>query len=252
MRYLVLKTLEMILPVLNVNPKNFKRIGFGNIKDMILFYSKSTQPIWNEPKEKYTPQDIEKLFPKIDKDGKRYTTVPIHAPGETQSGESNQPFRGILPPQGRHWRTSVQTLQEWDKEGLIEWSKSGNPRKIIFADEQEGKRMQDIWTYKDPQYPTYPTEKNATLLETIIKTSSCENSIVLDCFCGSGTTLKAAQLNNRRWIGIDQSDYAIAKTKAKLTPLENDLFTNESYYECVTLQKQIQEQILDRLENYIK
>ena len=63
------------------------------------------------------------------------------------------------------------------KAGLIEWSNNGNPRKIIFFDEQEGKRMQDIWEYKDPQYPVYPTEKNPDLLDIIIKTSSHENSI---------------------------------------------------------------------------
>jgi len=140
------------------NPKNFNRIGYGNIKDMILFYSKSAKPIWNEPKEKYTQKDIKKLFKKI-KQGRRYTTVPIHAPGETENGSSGQPFKGIMPPVGRHWRTNVATLEKWDKEGLIEWSKTGNPRKIIFADEREGKRIQDIWEYKDPQYPNYPTEK---------------------------------------------------------------------------------------------
>ncbi len=50
------------------NPKNFKRMGYGNIKDMILFYSKGKNPIFNEPKIPYAPQDLEKRFPKIDKD----------------------------------------------------------------------------------------------------------------------------------------------------------------------------------------
>ncbi len=84
------------------NPKNFKRTGYENIKDLILFYSKSSKPIWNEPKETYTEKDLEKLFPK-NKRGRRYTTVPIHAPGETENGKSNQPFKGKMPPQGRHW-----------------------------------------------------------------------------------------------------------------------------------------------------
>jgi len=68
------------------NPKNFDRIGYGNIKDLILFYTKSSNPIWNEPREKYTEKDLGKLFPKIDKQGRRYTTVPIHAPGEKKTG----------------------------------------------------------------------------------------------------------------------------------------------------------------------
>ncbi len=207
------------------NPKNFDRIGYGNIKDLILFYTKSTNPIWNEPREKYTEKDFEKLFPKTDKQGRKYTTVPIHAPGETENGKSNQPFKGIMPPVGRHWRSDVPTLEQWDKEGLIEWSSNGNPRKIIYADEREGKRVQDIWEYKDPQYPDYPTEKNPDLLDLIIKTSSNENSIVLDCFCGSGTTLKAAQINGRKWIGIDQSEHAIKATREKIDNIKGDLFS---------------------------
>ena len=201
------------------NPKNFQRTGYGNIKDLILFYSKSSKPIWNEPKEPYTPEDLVRLFPKVKK-GRRYTTVPIHAPGETENGETSKAFKGLSPPKGRHWRTDVQTLEKWDEAGLIEWSSRGNPRKIIFADEQIGKRVQDIWAYKDPQSPTYPTEKNPDLLDRIIKTSSNPESMVLDCFCGSGTTLKSAHLLNRRWMGIDQSEQAIKATIGKLSGVD--------------------------------
>lgn len=224
------------------NPKNFDRTGYGNIKDMILFYSKSSQPVWNEPREKYTGKDLEKLFPKTDQHGRKYTTVPIHAPGETQNGKSSQPFKGILPPTGRHWRTDVQTLEKWDKEGLLEWSSNGNPRKIIYADERDGKRVQDIWEYKDPQYPVYPTEKNHELLDLIIKTSSNENSIVLDCFCGSGTTLYVAQNNHRQWIGVDESILAIDATKSKLSSLKTNLFSNQTNFEYLDLKykKEIQ------------
>ncbi|HOG36608.1 MAG TPA: site-specific DNA-methyltransferase [Paludibacteraceae bacterium] len=220
------------------NPKNFNRIGYGNIKDMILFYTKTATPIWNEPREIYSEKDLEKLFPKKDRQGRRYTTVPIHAPGETENGKSNQPFKGILPPVGRHWRTDVGTLEQWDKEGLIEWSANGNPRKIIYADEREGKRVQDIWEFKDPQYPDYPTEKNADMLDLIIKTSSNSDSIVLDCFCGSGTTLKAAQKYGRSWIGIDQSEHAMKATSEKLNLEERDLFVSETHLKRIDLMQQ--------------
>jgi len=95
--------------------------------------------------------------------------------------------------------------------------------------------MLDIWEYKDPQYPTYPTEKNPDLLDLIIKTSSNKESIVLDCFCGSGTTLKSAQTNNRKWIGIDQSEHAIKATKEKLETVEGDLFIAKPDYEYIEL-----------------
>ena len=216
------------------NPKNFARKGYGNIKDLILFYSKSDNLIWNEPKTPYTDEDKIKLFQKTEKDGRRYTTIPLHAPGETQNGKTSQAFKGILPPKGRHWRSDVAILEQWDNDGLIEWSNNGNPRKKIYFDEQEGKRMQDIWEFKDPQYPVYPTEKNADLLDIIVKTSSNEDSIILDCFAGSGTTLKSAQTNGRKWIGIDQSEEAIKVIIAKLDRVEQDLFIDKSEYKHMT------------------
>ena len=215
------------------NPKNFARKGYGNIKDLILFYSKSDNLIWNEPKIAYTDVDKLKLFSKIDKDGRHYTTIPLHAPGETQNGKTSQLFKGLMPPKGRHWRSDVKELEKLDKAGLIEWSDNGNPRKKIFYDEQEGKRMQDIWEYKDPQYPVYPTEKNADLLDVIIKTSSHENSIILDCFCGSGTTLKAAHKNNRQWIGVDESEEAIKATIKKLNEIIGDLFVSKADFKLL-------------------
>ncbi len=129
----------------------------------------------------------------------------------------------------------METLEQWDRDGLIEWLKTNNPRKIIFADEREGKRVQDIWEYKDPQYPAYPTEKNQDMLDMIIKTSSNPGSIVLDCFCGSGTALKSAHLLNRNWIGIDQSEYAIKASIKKIEGLEASLLMPKSTYELINL-----------------
>lgn len=197
------------------NPKNFKRKAYGNIKDMILFYSKTKNNIWNECYVEYTEDDILKLYKKI-KHGRRYTTVPLHAPSETTNGVTSQEFKGLKPPSGRHWRCSPEELEKLDKKGLIEWSKNGVPRKIIYADEKKGKKAQDIWDFKDPQYPIYPTEKNEDLLRRIIKTSSNEGDLVLDFFCGSGTTLQVAEELSRRWIGIDQSKTAIETTLKKI------------------------------------
>ena len=198
------------------NPKNFHRKAYGNIKDLILFYSKTNNNIWNNPTVSYTNNDIKKLFPKIDKNGRRYTTIPLHAPGETKSGATSEEFKGLKPPAGRHWRCSPKELEELDKNGLIEWSSNGVPRKIIYADEKEGKKMQDIWEYKDSQYPKYPTEKNIDLLKNIILASSNKDSIILDFFCGSGTTLIAAEQLGRKWIGIDSSQKAIKVSSLRL------------------------------------
>lgn len=205
------------------SPKNFPRPGYGNVRDMVLFYSKTDKYVWNDSREDYTEDDIKELFSKIDKQGKRYTTNPLHAPGETKNGATGQSWKGIKPPKGRHWRYHPKELTRLDKEGLIEWSENGNPRKIIYASEfiKKKKKRQDVWMFKDPFYPSYPTEKNFEMLKVIVEASSNPDDIVLDCFAGSGTTLLASEKLGRRWIGIDNSEMAIKTTIKKLSKVKN-------------------------------
>lgn len=194
------------------NPKNFARKAYGNQKDVIYVYAKQNpRQIFNHIRMPLGQEEIKKHFPKTDQQGRAYTTVPCHAPGETQNGPTGQPWRGLQPPPGRHWRCNPAELEKLDQAGLIEWSKNGNPRIIKFAADHQGKKIQDVWSnFKDPQYPSYPTEKNQEMLDLIVKQSSLPGSIVMDCFCGSGTFLKAGRQNQRFVIGIDQSPVAIA------------------------------------------
>ena len=181
------------------NPKNFHRKTYGNEKDIILFYAKNAgDHIWNNITISHSKKDIIKKYPKLDKSGRRYNTVPLHAPGETINGLTGRAWKGVEPPIGRHWRVSPDELDKLDDAGLIEWSKTGNPRLKKFADEHKGKKIQDIWSnFKDPQYPKYPTQKNYEMLDLIVRQSSLPNSWVLDAFAGGGTTLLAAKNNGR-------------------------------------------------------
>ena len=111
------------------------------------------------------------------------------------------------PPLGRHWRYSPSTLDALDEAGLIVWSGSGNPRKILYGRRITGKVAPGPFgVYKDPQRPTYPTQKNSLLLERIIRTTSEPGDTVLDCYSGSGTTLLQASLLGRRFVGMDNSE----------------------------------------------
>ena len=101
------------------------------------------------------------------------------------------------------------------------------------------------WTFKDPQYPLYPTEKNSDLLELIIKTSSLKGALVLDAFCGSGTTLLAAHALERNWIGIDSSFEAIKTVKSRLDPNQSSLFSLHDY----TYIEQINNKIIQNSNN---
>ena len=191
------------------NPKNFARYSYGNVKDTILFYSMSPHRItWHPQPEPLSADDLVRLYPHTDALGRRYATTPLHAPGVTANGPTGQPWRGMEPPPGRHWRYPPARLDELDAAGLIEWSSAGNPRKIRYASEAAGKLPQDVWLYKDPQRPAYPTQKNARMLERIIRTSSNPGDTVLDCYAGSGGTLLTAERLGRRFIGMDNSPEA--------------------------------------------
>jgi adenine-specific DNA-methyltransferase len=193
------------------NPKNYTKKNYGNISDFILFYTKSDNYIWNRPYDEWTEEKIKKEYQYIEQEtGRLYKKVPIHAPG-TRNGETGKPWRGMNPPQGKHWQFSPKTLDEMDKRGEIFWSNTGNPRRKVYLDQSQGIPVQDIWLdYKDAHNQNikitgYPTEKNHNLLTRIIQTSSNENDLILDCFAGSGTSLEVASKLNRYWIGIDQS-----------------------------------------------
>jgi adenine-specific DNA-methyltransferase len=198
------------------NPKNYTRKTYGNVSDYILFYTKTDTYVWNRPVEEWTDERAKKEYQYIeDGTGRRYKKVPVHAPG-VRNGDTGKEWRGKLPPPGKHWQFPPQVLDEMDARGEIYWSANGNPRRKIYLDASEGIPVQDIWLdFRDAHNQNinitgYPTEKNSDLLARIIKASSNEGDLVLDCFSGSGTTLAVASQLNRRWIGIDNSTEAIA------------------------------------------
>lgn len=225
------------------NPKNFKRKAYGNIKDMILLYSKSSHYIWNDVQEEITESDIKKRFRKQDSKG-YYTTIPLHAPGITQNGESGQEWKGIKPPNGRHWRCSPKELDRLHDAGLIEWSKNNNPRKKVYASECKHKKIQDIWEFKDSQNPIYPTQKNRTMLQRIIAMSSNVDSIVMDCFCGGGGFLQEAFILGRRFIGIDESEEAIKLNQEWIKNSHQNLFNSQ----CELIKKSVSNRIINEVK----
>lgn len=196
--------------------KNFTRKTYGNISDFILFYTKSEEPVWNRPYEEWNEEKVLKEYPYVDEvTGRRYKKVPIHAPG-TRNGSTGMPWRGMMPPVGKHWQFTPDKLDEMDANGEIYWSSNGNPRRKVFLDQSNGIPVQDIWLdYLDINNQNtlitgYPTEKNIDMLKRIIEASSRPGDIVLDCFAGSGTTLVAAEELGRQWIGVDIGDEAIS------------------------------------------
>jgi len=199
------------------NPKNYTTRNYGNVADYLLFYSKSDNYVWNRAVEGWTNERATKEYPCVDEAGRRYKKVPIHAPG-VRNGETGKPWRGMMPPPGKHWQYLPATLDEMDARGEIYWSPTGNPRRKVYFDQSDGVPVQDIWLeFRDAHNQNihitgFPTEKNPALLKRIIEASSNPGDIVLDSFCGSGTTLAVASQLKRRWLGIDNSPFSIATT----------------------------------------
>jgi adenine-specific DNA-methyltransferase len=196
------------------NPKNYTRKSFGNVADYILFYSKTENYIWNRPIEPWDDARAIKEYPCIDERGRRYKKVPVHAPGE-RNGETGKPWRGMMPPPGKHWQYTPASLDQMDARGEIYWSPTGNPRRKIYLENSAGVPLQDIWMdvrdahNQNIHVTGYPTEKNPTLLSRIIEASSNPDDLIMDCYAGSGTTLDVASSLGRRWIGVDRSDESI-------------------------------------------
>ena len=230
------------------NPKNYTRKTYGNISDYILFYTKSDQYVWNRPVEGWTEDRAEKEYPYIEREtGRHYKKVPVHAPG-IRNGETGMPWRGKLPPPGKHWQYPPSVLDDMDARGEIYWSPNGNPRRKIYLDKSEGIPVQDIWLdFRDAhnqniEITGYPTEKTPALLARIIKASSNPGDLVLDCFSGSGTALAVASQLGRNWIGIDDSSEAIMTTLRRfakgLEPMGDFVIRPEPQIKKVPIQKE--------------
>lgn len=201
--------------------KNFTSRQFANTNDFILFYTKKRAYKWNQPGVEAEDEWILKEYPKMDALGRRYKLVPIHAPG-TRHGETGQPWRGMTPPPGKHWQYSPSKLDEFDRQGDIHWSKNGNPRRKVYWSSDKKRTLSDYWEqYRDPHHQSikisgYPTEKNFEMIKMIVGASSDSDDLVVDPFCGSGTTLQAARTLGRRFLGVDASFTAAKATLARM------------------------------------
>ncbi|WP_313452632.1 site-specific DNA-methyltransferase [Brevundimonas sp.] len=200
--------------------KNFTKNSYANTHDYILFYTKTSRYKWKQPTVRPDAAWLAKEYDKTDQRG-RYKLVPVHAPG-TRNGETGKPWRGKLPPAGKHWQYAPSKLDELDAKGEIHWSKTGNPRRKVYLMEDKSVALTDYWDrYRDAHHQSiavtgYPTEKNLDMLKMIVSASSDPGDLVVDPFAGSSTALEAAASLGRRWIGMDKSFAAIEASTRRL------------------------------------
>ncbi len=209
---------------------------YNHIHDVIFLYTKGDEAIWKQAHTPYSQKYIDSMFTNMDADGRIWRKSPLTASGTTRTGASGKQWRGISPSEigdGRHWaipgfihnqlskqaqNDTLVALDELDALGRIVWSREGKGRPDLkqYIDDMEGIELQSLWTDVNGGKPYYPTQKPEALLERIIKASSNEGSIVLDCFCGSGTTAAVAEKLGRHWIMADLNKGAIQTTIKRL------------------------------------
>lgn len=212
---------------------------WGPIHDTILFYTMSDTYTWNPVYQSYDEDYLKKHYRGNDDKG-RFRISDLTGSG-TRKGESGLPWRDYDPTVAkRHWALpSDRGLPGWfirpdgysempvqerldvlDAQGLVYWPPQGKvPQFKRYLDAMRGVQVQDIINDIPPvsgkEDTGYPTQKPVALMDRILKSSSNEGDIVLDPFCGCGTTLESARGLNRQFIGIDISSFAIDVIRVK-------------------------------------
>jgi len=198
---------------------------FGRVSDTLLFYAKSNQQKWNSQYRPYTEEVINRDYKYFDENKERYRLMPVDGPGGAAKGNPYYDFLGVKG----YWRYSKDTMEKLHNEGEIVLSSTGKSlsRKKYLKD-AKGTPVINLWDDINRISPTskerlgYPTQKPKALLERIITASSNEGDIVLDAFCGCGTSIDAAENLNRQWIGIDIAPFALSLIKRRLQDTYKD------------------------------
>ena len=205
----------------NAKGQAFK--GYPNNADILLYYSKSDQIIWNRPFQPHDQSYVEKFYGQVEPEtGRHYTLGDLTNPNKNRPNLTYE-FLGV----NRVWRWTRERMQAAYDQGLIVQQRHGVvPRLKRYLDEMPGNPVDTVWDDIKPVQPHsteqvgYPTQKPLALLERIIRASSNEGDVVLDPFCGCATALVAAEKLQRDWIGIDLSPKAKDLIRSRI---RNDL-----------------------------
>ncbi|MGY6637504.1 MAG: DNA methyltransferase [Erythrobacter sp.] len=201
-------------------------VGYGDVTDTILYYSKSSKVVWNNPMQPLSDKNVREKYTFDDGDGRLYTTRDMRNPGirpnlhyeyTASNGVTYQPH-----PNG--WTCTREKMEEYDRAGMLYFPKKagGRLRLKLYLDDHPGQPMQTLWDDIPPinsraqERLGYPTQKPLALLERIIAASSNPGDVVLDPFCGCGTAVHAAEKLGRQWIGIDVTHLAIGLIEKRM------------------------------------
>lgn len=194
---------------------------FGTACDVILFYTKSDDYVFNPQYGESDPEYIQDKFRFVDENGRRYRIDNLASPNPRPN--LMYEYKGYKPP-AKGWAISKEKMELWDKEGKLHFPKTidGRIQRKSYLDELKGNEIQSLWDDILPigahaaERLGYPTQKPLALLERIVQSSSNPGDVILDPFCGCGTAIHAAQKLGRNWIGIDITHLAISLIEKRM------------------------------------
>lgn len=203
--------------------------GIDTRVDTILYYAKSKD---HETIPQFIPVDdahLKEMFPNIEPVTKRrFSIQPLERKSnEKDSNLKTRRINGIIYTASLGWVWSQKHLDEYlakNPRGIY-WRGRGRPYYKIYADTFKGMRLTNAWTdidelqNVDSERVDYKTQKPEALLSRIIDITTKPGDLVLDAFCGSGTTLVAAKRKDRKYIGIDINPNAVEISKKRLKAL---------------------------------
>ena len=207
------------------NSPKFQSTNLGNQYEFVLVYAKELTDL--KLNRIYKPFDEKSLKPYSYEDTKgKFRLIELEAQGiQNHQNRKRSKFKDRTAP----WLYSIETLEKWDKEGLIYKTNKGRYAKKQYLDNMEGVLIADIWIDSginplqgsSDEYVNFETQKPLSLIDRILHLGSQEDSVIVDFFAGSGTTGEAVlSLNekdkgNRKFIlctnnGDEKSEHKIA------------------------------------------
>lgn len=203
-------------------PKGHAYTRFPSSHDVLLFYAKGKSTRFQTQFKPHDPEYVEKFYKYTEeKTGRKYRLGDLTNPNKDRPNLTYEfpPGSGTI----RVWRWTKERMTKAWKEGRVVLPQKG---KVVaykrYLDEMEGEIITDIWDDIEHLHGShaetlgYPTQKPVALLERIIQASSDEGDVIMDPFCGCGTTIAAAEKLRRKWIGIDITFLAVALIKKRI------------------------------------
>lgn len=215
--------------------------GLDVITDNILWYSKGKEYIYNQQYRVLTPEELDEKFPEIEEEtSRRYNTDKLEKSSNSSSRGEERNFDGKVVTTNIGW---VWTQKKIDEELAknpykIYWTRNNRPRYKNYADEYPGMEVNNLWneikliSSNSAEAMLFNTQKPEGLLERIINQATNNDSIILDFFLGSGTTIATAHKLSRKWIGVEMGDHFYTKILPRMKKIlagdESGISKNEN------------------------